>query len=155
MNSRLSILIVLLSITISSCSNEETKEVKKNDITVFTNFVKDVKSLKDYKRHDAYKEINKIAKVEASKEINLNKNTIKELIRESENYKFCIIFVADHTIVKVVDFNDCQQSGTWGVCMPKGEGFIIKGKWNYKEDYINNIIGRAGDNQKRTAYLFR
>ena len=75
-------------------------------------------------------------------------------LEEVKNYSYCIIFVSNHTLVKVNDFNDCIQSGSWGACMPKGKGYIIKGKWNYKEDYINNIIGRAGDGQKRVAYLF-
>lgn len=154
MISRLSILLALLSITLLSCSNEEIKEVKKNEITVFTDFVKDVKSLENYKRHDAFKQISEIAKTEASKKIIITKSSIKSLLEEAKDYKFCIIFVADHTIVKVTDFYDCKQSGSWGACMPKGEGFVIKGKWNYKNDFINNIISLA-DNQSRVAYLYK
>jgi hypothetical protein len=37
--------------------------------------------------------------------------------------------------------------------MPKCEGYIKKGKLNYKSNYMNNIIG-IPDNQERVAYFF-
>ena len=156
MKTKLLFFTFLLSIIGVSCSNEETKEVtKENDVTIFTDFVRDVKTLKDYKRTDAIKKMHEIAKVESQKTIPLNKSNIKSFLEGAKDYSYCIIFVSNHTLVKVDDFNNCKQSGSWGVCMPKGEGYVIKGKWNYKEDYINNIIGRADDGQKRVAYLFR
>jgi hypothetical protein len=154
MRIKLPILALLLSLVIVSCGDDETKSVNKDDISIFTNFVRDVKTLKKYKRHDAFKRLKEIASNEASKRILLSKSSVKSFLREAEDYKYCIIFVADHTVVKVNDFSDCKKSGSWGVCMPKGEGYIIKGKWNYKKDYINNIIGRA-DRQKRMVYLYK
>ena len=37
--------------------------------------------------------------------------------------------------------------------MPFVEGYIKKGKLNYKKDYMNNVIGTP-DGQQRVAYFF-
>ena len=63
------------------------------------------------------------------------------------------IIVANHTVIKITDFNDCKPSASWGTCMPMAEGYIKKGVLQHEKDYCNNIIGLP-DNQKRTLYLF-
>ena len=94
-----------------------------------------------------------IAKDISVKEISLNKNNISNALEEAKEYSNGVIVVENHTIVKLISFDDCQQSGSWGVCMPKGEGFIKKGSLNYKSDYINNIIGTPSS-KKVTLFLF-
>ena len=37
--------------------------------------------------------------------------------------------------------------------MPTVEGYIKKGKLNYKKDFMNNVIG-IPDKQERVAYFF-
>ena len=63
------------------------------------------------------------------------------------------IISGNHTIITVIDYDNCKQSASWGACMPFTEGYIKKGKLEHQEDYMNNIVGLP-DSQKRTAYLF-
>ena len=83
----------------------------------------------------------------------MDKNNIETVLTEAKTYKNCVIITGNHTIVKILDFDDCKQSSSWGYCMPTAEGYIKKGELVSQEDYINNIIGRP-DAQKRTVYLF-
>jgi len=64
-----------------------------------------------------------------------------------------VVTVGFHTIVKVSDFENCIQSGFWGVCMPYAEGYIQKGSLAPQKDYLNNIIGKP-DAQERMMFLF-
>ena len=67
--------------------------------------------------------------------------------------KTCIIIVENHTIVKFSDIKKCNYSGSWGMCMPYGEGYIQNGGLKSTNDFINNIIGKP-DAQKRVMYIF-
>jgi hypothetical protein len=97
--------------------------------------------------------INNIAKQKAAKTISITGTNIRDVLTEAKQYKYCIIIVEAHTIVKVTDFENCSQSSSWGICMPYGEGYIRKGSFVSSKDYINNIIGKP-DEQARTMYLF-
>lgn len=83
----------------------------------------------------------------------ITKSNIQELITIAKKYDKAIITVGRHTIVRIDDWTNCIQSGSWGVCMPKGKGFIQRGIMEEKDDYINNIIGQP-DGQRRTLFLF-
>lgn len=85
--------------------------------------------------------------------LDFNKNNFKDVIAKADDYKTVVIIVGDHTIVKVEDFNNCSESGSWGACMPYGEGYIKKGDLQFEKGFINYIIG-IPDNQIRTAYFF-
>ncbi len=93
------------------------------------------------------------AEISASKRISINKANINESFDEAQNYNFCIVLVANHTLVKVEDFKTCTPSASWGVCMPKVSGYIKKRQLQYQNDFMNNVIGLP-DNQERYMYLF-
>ena len=98
--------------------------------------------------------INKLAEQQADKTIELTKDNIEETLKMAKSYKTCIITVGVHTIVKITDFEDASPSGAWGASMPMGKGYIQKaGVLNEKNDYIKNIIGRPGS-QERKVFLF-
>ena len=99
--------------------------------------------------------INEKAEQQADKTIELTKENIKETLELAKDYKTCIITVGVHTIVKITDFDDCSPSGAWRACMPMGKGYVQKaGVLNELNDYIKNIIGRPGS-QERKVFLFK
>ncbi len=83
----------------------------------------------------------------------LTKSSISSVLELKTGFQYCAVVVEDHTLVIFRNTADCKQSGSWGACMPKAEGYIKKGELIYQKDYINNLIGMP-DNQKRTAYFF-
>lgn len=98
--------------------------------------------------------INEIAMVKADKAAEVTKDNLSDLLAEAKNYKTVYMTVGKHTIVKITDLNDCQASGAWGTCMPKGEGYVQKGELQAREGYINFIIG-IPDSQKRMMFMFK
>lgn len=90
----------------------------------------------------------------ADKVMQLTGENAEEVLAQAKEYTSCLVVTENHTAVRIVDFNDCTQSGSWGVCMPFAEGYIRKeGTMKPQGDYLNNIIGRP-DEQERTVYLF-
>jgi len=120
---------------------------------ILQNFVKEAIELSDLDHGAPIMSFNDQAGQKAAKTFIISKVNIKESLTEAKKYKNCIITVGFHTIVKVVDFEDCKQSGAWGTCMPKGMGLIQKGNFVSKDNYINNIIG-VPDSQERKMFLF-
>ncbi len=99
--------------------------------------------------------INDLAAKKADKVIDLTKENVAEVLAEAKNYSTCLITVGVHTIVKIVDFEDCSPSGAWGACMPMGKGYIQKaGVLTEVHDYLKNVIGRPGS-QERKIFLFK
>jgi hypothetical protein len=84
----------------------------------------------------------------------VSKKNIKKVLIKSKEYSNCVIVTGNHTIVKIISFDNCQQSGSWEACMPTVEGYIKKGNLNYKKDFMNNVIGKP-DKQERVAYFFK
>ncbi len=111
-------------------------------------------NLADIHESSPISSINKLAFDQAAKSIVLNKENISGSLDEAKSYKACIITVGVHTIVLVENLSKTIRSGSWGCNMPWGKGFIQKGSLNFKEDYINNIIG-IPDNQRRMMFLFK
>lgn len=98
--------------------------------------------------------IKELAQVKADKTMDLTKENIVEALNIAKTYKTCIVTVGEHTLIKITDFKDCSPSGAWGVCMPKGKGYVQKnGVLNEVDDYIKNIIGRP-DSIERKIFLF-
>lgn len=90
----------------------------------------------------------------AEKSMELTKETIVLALEEMSKYKYAIILVGMHSLIKITDPGNCKQSGSWGVCIPFGAGLIQqKGVLSQQEDYINNLIG-IPDNQTRMLYFF-
>jgi len=143
---KLSILIIL----ITSCTKNSKLE---NTDTPEYNALENIKALDDKENKTPIISFKKFADSEADKSILLSKKNIASSLIKAKEYKYCIITVGAHTILKVLDLKNCKQSGLWGTCMPIAEGYIKKGSLKYQKDFINNIIGLP-DNQERIMYLF-
>lgn len=135
---------------VTSCSNTSQQ---KNNNTPEAAILEDIKMLEKTRNKTPIVSFKKFADTEADKSIILSKKNISSSLTKVKKYKYCIITVGTHTIIKVSDFKNCKQSGAWETCMPMAEGYIKKGKLKYQNDFINNIIGLP-DNQERTMYLF-
>ncbi|WP_421921221.1 hypothetical protein [Marinifilum sp.] len=145
-----SIVILFLLIGFSLSAQNTKLEVLKEFVSGTINFNDEFADL-----GQPIMTINKLAEAQADKTIELTKDNIEETLKIAKSYKTCIITVGVHTIVKVTDFEDCSPSGAWGACMPMGKGYVQKsGVLNEKKDYIKNIIGRPGS-QERKVFLFK
>lgn len=129
------------------------KEKTLPQSNIVSNFLSDVTSLESVEGNKSIAMFQEVAKKLAPKVIPISKDNIEDFLKEAKNYKHCVIITGNHTIVKIKDINKCKASGSWSASMPYAEGYVKKGKLSYKQDYINNIIGKP-DNQARTAYLF-
>ncbi|MFC0876746.1 hypothetical protein ACE01N_09130 [Saccharicrinis sp. FJH2] len=98
--------------------------------------------------------VNELAAEKADKTAEVTKETLPDLLKEAAGYSAVFMTVGNHTIVKITDLKDCQASGAWGTCMPKGEGYVQKGELQPKEGYINFIIG-VPDGQVRKIFMFK
>ncbi|MCU4164517.1 hypothetical protein [Carboxylicivirga caseinilyticus] len=98
-------------------------------------------------------DIKELAAAQADKMMDLNKETVAEVLETANDYHFCVITVGVHTIARITDLENCQQSGSWGQCMPMSEGFVQKNGLTDKNEYLNNIIG-IPNSQERKVYFF-
>lgn len=132
-----------------------TVKAQNDNAAVVKDFLKDIPAAAAEKisANAPVATVDAIAKKTAAKTISLTKENIATALAEAKQFKFGIIIVGEHTFVKVPDFSKCNTSGSWGACMPYGEGYIKKGALVSQQGYINNIIGRP-DTQVRTLYLF-
>lgn len=148
-------LLSFASILIIGCNsktdvNPEEDQVQENTVT---KFLIDVKSLESDTNANPIVAFKDLAEEIAKDKIILSKKNIKKVLIKSKEYSSCVIVTGNHTIVKILSFDNCQQSGSWEACMPTVEGYIKKGKLNYKKDFMNNVIGKP-DKQERVAYFF-
>lgn len=138
---------IALGILTACGSTEEAKNKLVEKVT------QEVTELTNEVAGNAIEAFNEEAAKEADKVIELTEFNMKKALATAADYKECIVVVENHTLVKVVDLEDCKKSGSWSACMPMCEGFIKKGELQPQKDYMNNVIGRP-DKQKRTMYLF-
>jgi hypothetical protein len=138
----------LLAILILNVMHSTAQE---NKAETMKQFVKDIPSLASEKI-TTIDGLVEASKKKASKTIVLTKDNIAESLKEA-NGKTCIIVVEKHTFVKFSDTKKCNTSGSWGACMPYGEGYIQNVNLKSVNDYINNIIGKP-DTQNRTLFIF-
>lgn len=143
--------ILSLLILIFSCTSE--KKDNKTESALVSNFLTDVTSLDSIQGTNPIEVFSEEASSMADLQMNFSKDSIADVLAKMKNFKHSVVVTGNHTIVKVIDPEDCSQSGSWGACMPMAEGYIKKGDLNYKKDYINNIIGTP-DDQKRVVFLF-
>ena len=149
------IILPILFITLIACNSDKPSNTDNTtNNTIVSDFLADIESLEDVDDRAPIALFIENAKKEADDIFDIDENNIKEFLDAAKEYNHCIIVVEDHTILKIVDLEDCKQSGSWGACMPMAEGYIKKGDLDYQEDYINNIIGTP-DSQERTAFLFK
>ena len=148
-------LLYFASILIIGCNsktdvNPEEDQFQHNTVS---KFLIDVKSLESDTNTNPIVAFKDLAEEIAEDKIVVSKKNIKKVLIMSKEYSNCVIVTGNHTIVKILSFDNCQQSGSWEACMPKVEGYIKKGKLNYKKDFMNNVIGKP-DKQERVAYFF-
>jgi hypothetical protein len=134
-------------------SQVEVQSSKKERSEFVSRVLVDISELRKIQDQNPITLFKELATVDASKVIDFSSDNIIEVLADAKAYKYCVFTTANHTLVKIIDMSDCVQSGSWGTCMPKVHGYIKKGKLIFKEDYMNNVIGRV-DDQVRTAFLF-
>jgi len=98
-------------------------------------------------------DIKVLAGRQADVTLDLNKETVKDILEKAKDYHFCVITVGEYTIARITDIENCVQSGSWGTCMPMGEGYVQRSGLTNKNDYINNIIG-IPNSQERKVFFF-
>jgi hypothetical protein len=149
-------LLSFASILIIGCNsktdvNPEEDQVQDNTVS---KFLIDVKSLESDTNTNPIVAFKDLAEEIAEDKMIVSKKNIKKVLLKSKENSNCVIVTGNHTIVKILNFDNCQQSGSWKACMPTVEGYIKKGKLNYKKDFMNNVIGKP-DKQERVAYFFK
>jgi len=125
----------------------------RDENNVVTKFLSDVKSLESDTNNNPIIAFKELAEKIAKDKMIVSKKNIKKVLIKSKEYSNCVIVTGNHTIVKIISFENCQESGSWKACMPTVEGYIKKGKLKYKKNYMNNVIG-IPDKQERVAYFF-
>jgi len=149
-------ILSLLTVLIMSCGSEtgNNSGLKSNpESKLVFDFLENVSTLESVESKNPIVDFQESAEKSAKKVVSISKDNIQEVLETAKEYKFCVIVTGNHTIIKILDLNDCKQSGSWGTCMPLAEGYIKNGDLDHKKNYINNIIGLP-DDQIRKAYLF-
>ena len=146
-------ILFFASVVIIGCDSKTKLKEDGNENNVVSNFLSDVKSLEIDTNTNSIVAFKELAEEIADNKMVISKKNIKKVLIKSKDYSNCVIVTGNHTIVKIISFDNCQQSGSWEACMPFVEGYIKKGKLNYKKDYMNNVIGTP-DGQQRVAYFF-
>jgi len=143
-------IIILLIVSGLSSQAQNTK------IIVLKQFLSDIIKVDAMKlnKQQPIISINQIAQEKAEKAITINRESIGSALLEAKNYKYCLISVDSHTLLRVISFKDNSPSGAWRTAMPLCKGYIQRsGVLHEKKDYLKNLIGRP-DSQIRTMYLF-
>ena len=122
-------LLCFASFLIAGCNsktdiNPERDKVQDN---IVSRFLSDVKSLKIDTNTNPIVAFKELAEEMAKDKMVISKRNIKKVLIKSKEYSNCVIVTGNHTIVKIISFENCQQSGSWKACMPSVEGFIKKG----------------------------
>ena len=147
---KLNLLLAALVLVVSTSLNAQSK------VETITEFLNGIISFENTELNAGtpISTIKELASAQADKTIDLTKANVKEVLEQASAYHFAVITVGTHTIVRITDLSDCIQSGSWGTCMPMGEGYIQKNGLTNKNNYINNIIG-IPNSQERKVYFFK
>jgi hypothetical protein len=146
-------ILFFTSVVIIGCDSETKSVLDIDESNVVSNFLIDVKSLEIDTNTNSIVAFKELAEKIADNKMVVSKKNIEKVLIKSKDYSNCVFVTGNHTIVKIISFDNCQKSGSWKACMPFVEGYIKKGKLNYKKDYMNNVIGTP-DGQERVAYFF-
>lgn len=143
------IIILLVACSLSS-------QAQNAKITVLKQFLSDLINFdgKAFNEEQPIISISQMAHNNAAEIIKITRENIKLALIEAKSFKHCLIISEHHTLIRIVDNEDCSPSYLWGTCMPLSRAYIQKnGVFDEKKDYLKNVIGRP-DSQKRTMYLF-
>ncbi len=143
------IIILTMAFTLSS-------HAQNTKITMLKGFLSDIINFDgiEFDESQPIISINQIAKNNAAEIIKISHRNIKLALTEAKSFNHCLIIVEHHTLIRIVDYEDCSSSSNWETCMPLSRAYIQKYRvLNEKKDYLKNVIGRP-DSQERTMYLF-
>jgi hypothetical protein len=143
--------IILLSLTFSLSG-----QAQNTKITVLKEFISDIIDFGDKKINETQPIINisELAHVSAEETIEITYENIELALIEAKSFRHCLIIVEHHTVIRIIDNDDCNPSFSWKTCMPLSSAYIQRSGLLYeKKDYLKNLIGRP-DSQIRTMYLF-
>ena len=152
------LLIISAVLLLFSCAAEQGNENNSEtnvaaQPNIVTDFIANTKSLAKSTEKQQIIRFTEVADSIADRSLVLTKENAKNIFKEAQKYKHCIVITGEHTVVKITDFGNNKASGSWGTAMPFGEGYVKKGNLTYMEGYVNNIFGRP-DGQKRRIYMF-
>ena len=147
-------ILALGLLVLMGCDDSTNRDQKSssNELLV-TNFLKDTSTLERANFDQPLEEFITYASEMAQEAVVLDVNSMSGFIEKGSSFKYAVIVVENHTIVKIEDFTNCKTSSSWATCMTFGEGYVKKGNLVFQKEYINNIIGRP-DRQKRMGFLF-
>lgn len=131
----------------------DSKTAKADTLTSFLEGVIDTQGSK-INLNEPIISIRTLAQAQAEKSIQLSKANINAALNDAREYKYALIIVGKHTLLKITDFDDCKKSTSWGANMPYAEGYVQKDGLTKKSDYLNQLIGKP-DSQSCVMYLFR
>lgn len=156
---------IALSIILSSCGGESTdngtnsndsestgsEHVQKQSVAL--NFAKDPSSLLNVEGNPVEVLIED-AQESADRSLTFYVGNAERALSVAKGFEYAIVVIGKHTVVKIVSYEDCTNSGSWGICMPLAEGYVRRrGNMEPVGDYMNNIVGTP-DDQDRKIYLF-
>ncbi len=147
---KLNLVLMALVLVVSTTLNAQSK------VETLTEFLNGIISFEkaELNAGTPIASISELAAAQADKTVALTKENVKEVLEQAGAYHFVVITVGTHTIARITDLSDCIQSGSWGACMPMGEGYVQKSGLTNKNDYLNNIIG-IPNSQERNVYFFK
>lgn len=151
MKNTIYLLILLFSIACSS--NTENKKKNSFESEYVQNILNDISTIEQVDSVNPILLFKRLAKQDAKMILSISADNMDMILREAKAFRHCIITTGDHTLIKITDLENCQQSGSWKVCMPYAKGYIKKQTYTYQEDFVNNLIG-IPDDQERKAFLF-
>ena len=143
--------IIILSMACSLSS-----QAQNTKITVLKQFLSDLINFDGiaFNEDQPIINISQMAHEHAAEIIIITRENIKLALIEAKTFKHCLIIGEHHTLIRIIDNEDCSPSNLWGASMPLSRAYIQKkGVLDEKKDYLKNLIGRP-DSQKRTMYLF-
>lgn len=144
------IILLTIAFTLSSQAQETKTKVLKEFLSDIINF--DGKVFNEAQPITSFKQL---AQDNAAEIIKITHKNIKLALSEAKRFRHCLIIVENHTLIRIVDYEDCSPSNCWAACMPLSRAYIQKaGLLNEKNDYLNNVLG-CPDTQKRMIYLFK
>lgn len=91
---------------------------KKQD-NIVSKFLRDVKSIESDTNTNPIVAFKELAEEITEDKIILTKKNIKKVLIKSKEFSNCVIITGNHTIVKIISFDNCQQSGSWRLTRDK------------------------------------
>lgn len=156
----LTIFAVLTSCGGDSESQENNSELNATDTAVETpvnsialDFAKNPSSILNVEGNPVEALIED-AKTNADRALTFYVGNAERALSVAQGFEYAVVVIDNHTVIKIVSYEDCLDSGSWGICMPLAEGYIRRrGNMEPIGDYMNNIVGTP-DDQNRKIYLF-